>query len=536
MRPLIVTGLFLALSAVAIKPSTSGGGGGGTNSATFTQTPSFAETFSLSGTPAATVYYTVTTGSMPASPSISAVLRKNGTAFATNNSVSATNGLLTFGFPSGQHNFAASDAISLVVTTAQTNLGFRLDYDSSTKPSKITLPTTTVIRTDTVAVYDAPYPGGNVVSTPTVGRTLYVRATVGDPFGAYDITSLNLAIDGPGSAGDIATTLGDGSVVATNAASKTYQYTWSTGATEGTFNITATAKEGFENTITSAKSTTVNFSSLDLGTPSTTEFTTGNNGPHTLSYTPDEFVYVRVVDLDENTDPNVAETITVVITGSGGDTETVTLTETGPNTGIFTGGLPSSSTVTGTSGNGTLYALPGAVLVVNYVDNDDPTDTGSDTATIPNTSPSVAVTKTLLSPAEGRVSLGGTAQFRIRVINNGNSTLSTVRVVDTFTASQLTYTAATPAPDATAAGSLTWNNVGPLTPGQSVDILVDFTGAGAADPSTNSVNVTTGGGPTASDSETIVIVQPALTVTKTVVSPLPGPAAKGDNVVFTSSI
>jgi len=167
------------------------------------------------------------------------------------------------------------------------------------------------------------------------------------------------------------------------------------------------------------------------------------------------------------------------------------------------------------------------------VDKDDPTDTGSDTATIPNTSPSVAVTKTLISPAEGRISLGGTAQFRIRVTNNGNSSLSTVQVVDTFNASQLTYATATPAPNTTASGSLTWNNVGPLTPGQSTDIIVEFTGAGAADPSTNTVNVTTGGGgPTASDTEQIIVVRPALTVTKTLVSPNPGPAAKGDNVVF----
>jgi hemin uptake protein HemP len=134
---------------------------------------------------------------------------------------------------------------------------------------------------------------------------------------------------------------------------------------------------------------------------------------------------VRVIDLDENTNPLVNETITVTIIGSGGDVETVTLMETGPNTGIFTGGVPASSTVPGTGGNGTLYALQGSVPVVNYVDNDDPTDTGNDTAIIPAATPGVSVTKTLLSPVDGQILVGETAQYRLRVTNTGNSILNT---------------------------------------------------------------------------------------------------------------
>lgn len=413
---------------------------------------------------------------------------------------------------------------------------FRVLYDSSTYPSRINLPTNTVIETDTVEVYSAPYPGGTLVTTPTIGQTLYVRVTASDPFGAYDITSLPLVINGPGTAGDISTTLSAGNVVATTDATKTYEYVWSTGSTEGNFTITATAKEGLENTITSSKSTSVNISSLDLGTPSTTEFTTGNNGPHTLTYATNETIFARVVDMDENTNPLVAETITVTMIGSSGDTETVTLTETGPNTGIFTGGIPASSTVTGTSGNGTLYAVAGSVPVVNYVDNDDPTDTGNDTAVIPITGNNVAVSKTLISPTDGNIIVGETAQYRLRVTNNGSTDLATVQAVDLFNAAQLTYVSASPAPNTVTSGSLTWTNVGPLTSGQSVDLIVDFTGLAAAAPSTNTVNVTTGGGPTASDTEPVTITRPAVTVTKTLVSPNPGPAAKGDNVVFNISV
>lgn len=427
-----------------------------------------------------------------------------------------------------------------VLSLAIENAGaaeFSLLYDSGSYPSKIDLPTNTVIHNDSVEVYDAPYPGGSLITTPTTGQTLYVRVTAGDPFGAYDITSLPLVLDGPGATGDVSVTLDDSDMVAGTSATKTYEYVWATGSTEGNFTITATAKEGYENTIVSAKSTTVNISSLDLGTPSTTEFTTGNNGPHTLQYAPDETIYVRVVDLDENSNPLVAETITVTIIGSGGDVETVTLTETGSDTGIFTGGVPASSTIPGTSGNGTLHALQGSVPVVDYIDNDDPTDTGNDTAIIPAASPGVSVTKTLLSPADGQILVNETARYRLRVTNTGNSTLNTVQVVDTFASTELSYVSASPAPDTVASGSLTWSNVGPLASGQSVDVIVDFTGLAAANPSVNTVNVTTGpGGPVDSDTEPVIVTRPEVTVIKSLVSPNPGPANKGDEVVFEISV
>ncbi len=293
-----------------------------------------------------------------------------------------------------------------------------------------------------------------------------------------------------------------------------------------------TAKEGYENAVTDQKSTTVTISQLDLGTPSTTEFTTGLNGPHTLEYAANEDVCVRVTDIDQNKNSGAAETLTVVIAGSGGDAETVTLTETGANTGIFAACIPASSTVPGSNNNGTLYAQTGSVPVVNYVDPDDPTDTGSDTAIIPTGSASVAVAKTLVSPADGQILVDATAQFRLRVTNNGNSTLATVQVVDSFPSGSLQYLSATPAPDSTTATTLTWNNVGPLTVGQSVDILVDFKGLASASPAVNTVNVTTGGGPTATDTENVIITNPKLTVTKTRLTPASGPVNLGDTQSF----
>jgi uncharacterized repeat protein (TIGR01451 family) len=507
-------------------------------SVTFTQTPSFAEAFSLTGAPSVTAYYTVTSGTMPGTPSnISAVLRKNGSTFATSTSVTASGGLLTFGFPSSPTSFVSTDVISLVISSTQAGVAFTVDFDSSTKPSKITLPTNTVIHADSVTIYDAPYPGGSVVTTPTVGQTLYVRAVVGDPFGAYDVTSATLAIDG------LTTALGDipsatMTEVASAGATKTYQYTWVTGSTQDTFTLTVTAKEGYENAITSTKATSIPLTALDLGTPSTTEFTTGNNGPHTLTYSPNETIYVRVIDFDENANPLVVETVTVVILGSGGDSETITLTETGPNTGIFTGGVPASSTVPGTSNNGTLYAILGSIPVVNYVDNDDALDTGSDTALIPNTIANVSVTKTLLT--DNPILIGEEVQYRLRVTNTGNLTLNTVQVIDTYPSDKLTFVSATPSPNFSPAGTLTWTNIGSLVAGASADIIVNFTGSAAAAPATNTVNVTTtttgGVNPSASDTEPVIITRPRVEVTKTLDASTLGPVNKGDNVIFNISV
>jgi uncharacterized repeat protein (TIGR01451 family) len=434
----------------------------------------------------------------------------------------------------GTANLAIGEALSVTVTNGDA-AAFSVLYDSSTYPSVLTVPTSTVIHNDSIGFYDAPYPGGNAVVAPALGQTVYVRATAGDPFGAYDITSMGLVIDGPGSSGDVTTTLTAANVVATTAATKTYEYVWVIGAVQGSFTITTTANEGFEGTISATRSISVPLSGDDLGTPSVTEFTTGLNGPGTLVYAVDETVAVRVTDIDQNTNPLVAETVTVVITSSTGDSETVTLTETGVNTGVFAATIPASGTVAGTVNNGTLYAIAGSVLNVTYVDPTDPLDTSSDSASIPSAVAGVSVTKTLLSPADGQIVIGEAAQFRVRVTNSGSTLLSTVQVVDTFPAA-LGYVSASPTPNTVTGSSLTWTNVGPLASGQSVDLIVNFNGVSAANPATNIVNVTTGGGPTASSSSPVVVTRPAVTVVKTLVSPNPGPANKGDNVVFNISV
>ncbi|HMP77294.1 MAG TPA: SdrD B-like domain-containing protein, partial [Kiritimatiellia bacterium] len=528
------------IGGVAIKPAPAGGGNSPT--ATFTQTPVLCSDLELpaGGVVTVTNFIAVTSGSMPANPDITAVLRYGATVVATMNppTYTAANSNLTWTavIPSDV-TVPAGEALSLDVQSAEAGVVFHLLYDSSNKPSKISLPVTTVISVDSVAVYDAPYPGGSIVPSANNGNTLYIRTTVSDPFGAYDITGLDLDIDGPGVADDVFVSLNDANVVASNACSKTYEYVWNTGATEGNYSIAATAHEGSEG-ITDTRATSIPLSSLDLGTPCSIAFTFGDNGPATNQFATNATICVRVTDLDQNTNSLTVDTLFAVLTSSSGDVEPLVLTETATNSGIFTACIPSSALPGFVSSNGVISAPAGSLLALDYVDPDDPTDPCSAVAVVPAApgTPGLSLTKTLIAPADGQAVLGEGIQFRLRAVNTGSTVLNPVSVTDTFANVHMAYNFATPTPNSVGAGSLVWTNIGPMSPGDTVDIFVNFTALSVADPSTNIAIANAGGGVVSTGTSTVIISDPAITVNKVVLSPVPGPAPKGSDVVFQITI
>jgi hypothetical protein len=117
-----------------------------------------------------------------------------------------------------------------------------VDYDSQTKPSKIEFDTSTYINIVSYDAYDAPYPGGNLITSATEGSLVYLRAVVTDPFGSIDITDLTIDVLGsPVTA----------TSVAASGCTRTYEYEWdTTSAIGGAISLPATAKEGYENTVT----------------------------------------------------------------------------------------------------------------------------------------------------------------------------------------------------------------------------------------------------------------------------------------------
>lgn len=88
-------------------------------------------------------------------------------------------------------------------------------------------------------------------------------------------------------------------------------------------------------------------------------------------------VYFEVKDCDENKNHSLAETVPLNLASLpafAGDSETVTLTETGPNTGIFRGSA-SLKRFSGALQSGYLDVVLGDEVSVTYTDPNDPSDT-----------------------------------------------------------------------------------------------------------------------------------------------------------------
>jgi uncharacterized repeat protein (TIGR01451 family) len=85
--------------------------------------------------------------------------------------------------------------------------------------------------------------------------------------------------------------------------------------------------------------------------------------------------------------------------------------------------------------------------------------------------------------------VGDTVNFTIRITNTGETTIVELPLVDTYETTYLEYVSATPAPDQTTPGSITWNDLtrtaGNLSPGESISISVVFTALQATEETVN---------------------------------------------------
>lgn len=148
-----------------------------------------------------------------------------------------------------------------------------------------------------------------------------------------------------------------------------------------------------------------------------------------------EPVFVRVEDADQNLDPVVAERVEVVASSaSTGDSETITLTETGPDTGVFAGYVPTRQGAA-TIDNCVLELTVDSELELNYVDVADANDQVSGTALVDplgrvfdsrTGAPVDGAVVTLIDTATGLPAdvLGddGASRFPATVTSGGNAT------------------------------------------------------------------------------------------------------------------
>jgi trimeric autotransporter adhesin len=145
----------------------------------------------------------------------------------------------------------AGSTFSLTITNTTTGNGNRrvlVHQPASGSWSRVELNSASVIKVDSVTTYNAGYPGGVITTHFLRGlSTLYVRAVVSDPFGSFDITSANIALNpaaGPLGVPQSMTLLNP----LTTAATKTYEFAFPVpgAATAGAWTITVVANEGVE--------------------------------------------------------------------------------------------------------------------------------------------------------------------------------------------------------------------------------------------------------------------------------------------------
>ena len=136
---------------------------------------------------------------------------------ARNVAATLLNGAATIGTSAGTCAVSGTHVCNLSVTIPATTiaaggtLGLRLSNDASKADrtvlvaqktagqgaSTITFNATTVVNVDTVAFYSAAYPATTQKTTWAAGETVYVRASISDPFGGYDVSSARLTFTDP---------------------------------------------------------------------------------------------------------------------------------------------------------------------------------------------------------------------------------------------------------------------------------------------------------------------------------------------------
>jgi uncharacterized repeat protein (TIGR01451 family) len=122
--------------------------------------------------------------------------------------------------------------------------------------SRIDLESLTVIHVEPVQFYDAPYPGGSVISSTAASGTIYIRARVSDPFGSFDISSATLTLTTPTGLEEVTNAVMAQVAVDANGPYKIYETaypafpaTWPAIVDYGLWTAAVTAQEGTENLV-----------------------------------------------------------------------------------------------------------------------------------------------------------------------------------------------------------------------------------------------------------------------------------------------
>ncbi|MCO6457238.1 MAG: carboxypeptidase regulatory-like domain-containing protein, partial [Pirellulaceae bacterium] len=421
----------------------------GTPTTTFTQNIPMTSGFNIPDTGEVTVstYIEVTSGTFMNPPDIDVTLREIGTAPNVNIPITSDPMVTPLGGNfyrldwttnvSGLQVVETGNSLELEITSNESLFGFRVLYDSATYPSQIVVDTTTVINVSSLNVFSAAYPGGMVISSANPGDTVYLRTTVTDPFGADDITDVDLIITDSLNNIIVNTTLDDTDVVdpslpAPTSNYKTYQYAWTLPLTAGDFTVTVIANEGTEGVFDlDVTDFTVN-GTPDLAVTKTDGGITASVG-QTVVYT---INYQNVGD-GSATGVTLTETLPAYTTFNAG-ASTAGWVETPPMSGTYVFNIPGTVAIGG-SGN-VLFAvtvgnLPaGETEIDNFVTVTAPGDTNAANDTAMDDTPIIAAPDMAVTKDDGGATAmaGGNVTYTINYSNVGTQGATGVVLTETI--------------------------------------------------------------------------------------------------------
>lgn len=118
--------------------------------------------------------------------------------------------------------------------------------------SQVKLSSYSVINIDSLAAYNAAYPGGTAMPFVMLDSTVYLRAVISDPFGYADITNTTITIVDPN--GTVVVNNQVLTPVASSGATSTFEFAAPVPAntTKGAWKVTLNTKEGYENIVTAS--------------------------------------------------------------------------------------------------------------------------------------------------------------------------------------------------------------------------------------------------------------------------------------------
>ena len=147
-------------------------------------------------------------------------------------------------------NFAANDFVRIVITnTSSNNRNIQVRTLRNGLNSQLQLTTATVINVDAINIFDAAYPSTTQYPSYVPGSTVYIRASVSDPFGNADITGASVTITDPTTAVQL-NNAAMTSVATPDGATRVYELAYTLPATpDGFWTVSVTANEGNEGAI-----------------------------------------------------------------------------------------------------------------------------------------------------------------------------------------------------------------------------------------------------------------------------------------------